>query len=252
LVILWLISVASSQDVFCEAKSWASIVAADTAPVVKQTDDAQVETTKQSTHIQTKGRILPPGVYGSLPKGAEQYTVHHVYDGDTLTLTNEKRVRLLGIDTPELAERQAFSKEAKEYTKDYCHKSQVYLTFPSDEEEDKYGRWLALVWVKVNEGFLCVNEGLVFEGLATVYLAKKVSESPNLKKMLVLQRQARTARRGIWSKFQDFKVVATRFGSAYHKPTCGHLSRSRNLRTLQASEAADEGLHPCRTCLADM
>lgn len=53
------------------------------------------------------------------------------------------------------------------------------------------------------------------------------------------------------STFQDSVVVATPNGSAYHQRSCSHLSRSKNLLELNVSQAADQGLHPCRTCMAD-
>ena len=57
-------------------------------------------------------------IHSSLPNDAEQHTVRNVYDGDTLTLKDERRVRLLGIDTPEIKENQPYAEEAKAYTKD--------------------------------------------------------------------------------------------------------------------------------------
>jgi len=195
-------------------------------------------------------------VRDSLPDGAEQHTVRNVYDGDTLTLVDERRVRLLGIDTPEIKEKQAFAQEAKAYTKGLCHKKEVYLTFePFGDKEDHYGRLLAFVWVSMNDGgnggnrYLCVNEGIVAEGLACVYLPKKDAKLHNLAKMIALQKEARSAGRGLWSAFREYDVVATANGSAYHKRGCKHLSNVRHFNEMKASEATDRGLHPCRTCL---
>ena len=70
-------------------------------------------------------------VYASLPADAEQHRVRNVYDGDTLTLANDKRVRFLGVDTPELRERQPYAQEAKEYGL-----VDDILTKPIDDEED--------------------------------------------------------------------------------------------------------------------
>ena len=44
--------------------------------------------------------------YPTLPSGAQAVSVRNVYDGDTLTLVDERRVRLLGIDTPEIKQKQ--------------------------------------------------------------------------------------------------------------------------------------------------
>jgi endonuclease YncB( thermonuclease family) len=98
-------------------------------------------------------------MYPSLPAGAQQVTVRNVYDGDTLTLTDERRVRLLGVDTPEVKENQPFAQEAKDYTKTAIlgdgnqrngqKGNDVWISFePGQESEDKYGRLLAYVWVR--------------------------------------------------------------------------------------------------------
>ncbi|KAL3893685.1 MAG: hypothetical protein SGARI_008003, partial [Bacillariaceae sp.] len=102
----------------------------------------------------SSGGVSP--VYSQLPSGAEEHPVRNVYDGDTLTLKDERRVRFLGVDTPELKEKQPFAQEAKDYTKSRCSDS-VYLKI---EGKDHYDRLLAWVFVKSGGGYLCVNEGL--------------------------------------------------------------------------------------------
>jgi micrococcal nuclease len=209
----------------------------------------------------TKGSVLSQaGVHKELPAGAELQTVRNVYDGDTLTLVDERRVRFLGIDTPEIKEQQAFAQEAKAYTKDLCGKNngnkQIWLTYDGDKK-DHYGRLLAFVWVQHpsdnhKNAYLCINEGIVAQGLATVY-------TPNLKKhrlhnwdtLVALQKEARAAKRGMWSTFRDYTVVKTANGAAFHKRSCQHISSVKHLTELSASKAGDMGLHPCRTCLAD-
>jgi micrococcal nuclease len=197
-------------------------------------------------HASTSGALSP--VYSSLPNGAEEGAVRNVYDGDTLTLTDERRVRFLGIDTPEVKEKQPFSQESKAYTKERC-KQKVWLTFEG-EKQDHYGRLLAFVWVKEANGYLCVNEGIVAAGLATVYTPDKNVKLHNWDKLLALQTDARNHKRGIWSTFSDEKVFRTANGAAYHKRSCEHLADIRNLTELTVSKAADAGLHPCRTCMS--
>ena len=153
--------------------------------------------------------------------------------------------RFLGIDTPEIKEKQPFAEEAKAYTKGLCDKKEIYLTF-DDDKEDHYGRLLAFVWVKVDAGYLCVNQGIVAEGLAYVYLVKKSMQYAD--QMLSLQKEARQAKKGLWSSFVDKDVLATQNGSAYHQRGCTHISNSHNLKTMKISQAVDSGLHPCRTC----
>lgn len=191
-------------------------------------------------------------IYKNLPTGAEKYKVRNVYDGDTLTLTDERRVRFLGIDSPEIKEKQAFSQEAKAYTKERCHQKDIWISFqPNEEKTDHYGRLLAFVWVEESDGYLCVNEGIVAAGLASVYKPNKYTKLHNWDKLLALQSQARVGKKGLWSTFEDYTVVKTSHGAAYHKRSCEHVVKSYQLTELKASEAAELGLHPCRTCLAD-
>lgn len=230
------------------AKSWADIVAAPSSK--SKTPPSNNNNVGDDTN--TKQKQSTPGVYRKLPRNVERHLVRNVYDGDTLTLVDERRVRFLGIDTPELKEQQAYAQEAKAYTKQYCHKKEIYLDIRG---KDKFGRLRAIVWVPLDDNnnalFLNVNEGLVANGFATVYLTTKNERLPNIKTLLALQNTARMTKRGLWQNFVERNVVVTQYGSAYHLPTCRHLAKSRNTRIITSSTAIDQGLHACRTCLAD-
>uniref|UniRef100_A0A7S1Z1B2 TNase-like domain-containing protein n=1 Tax=Trieres chinensis TaxID=1514140 RepID=A0A7S1Z1B2_TRICV len=191
----------------------------------------------------------------NLPTGAAREKVRNVYDGDTLTLVEgARRLRLLGIDTPEIDKKQPYAEEAKQFTKKRCNKRDVWVSFEGNgyERNDKYGRLLAWVWTQSGEvggGFLCVNEGLVAEGLATVYFPKKYPKLHNASKLIQMQTEARRARRGLWRNWKDYIVMTTPNGAAFHRRECRHLSKSTHLAERKASLALDEGLHACRTCI---
>lgn len=219
--------------------------------------------TNNGSHVATVLSSELSPIYPSLPTGAKKIHCANVYDGDTLTLANSDRVRLLGIDTPELKEKQAFALEAKEYTKRYCHGKDIWLSFDvddnnNDNNKDHYGRLLAFVWVPVDgKQWLCINEGLVASGLAHAYSPSKTRKVHNYDKMLALQKIARQHKKGQWKSYKDCSVIITPNGSAFHKckrkgkteSDCKHLSRSKHLNLIQASDAYDRGCHPCRNCL---
>lgn len=240
----------SQQQPSPPAGAWGkppTISADTTSPSVPQSTPSVPVSPPPSTSS-TSGAIHP-----SLPKDAEQHTVRNVYDGDTLTLVDERRVRLLGIDTPEIKENQPYAQEAKAYTKDRCHKKDIWLSYEaSGEKEDHYGRLLCFVWVRSDDGngYLCINEGIVEAGFATAYHPGRGKTLHNWDHMLTLQSSARNNKRGLWENFVDFKVVKTANGSAYHKRSCEHISSVRNLTEMMSSEAVELGLHPCRTCLS--
>jgi micrococcal nuclease len=232
----------------------------------QQKHDAPQHTTPSSTipSTSTSSSSLSP-IYSSLPPDAEKHTVRNVYDGDTLTLTDERRVRLLGIDTPEIKEHQPFAEEAKAYTKSKCYdngRREIWISFERNhEKQDHYGRLLTFVWVQNNDssgggGYLNVNEGIVAAGLASAYIPNQQSKPHNWDKLIKLQSQARSQKLGRWSTtasggFQHDKTVyKTANGSAFHNKDCEHLANIKHLTAMKQSEAMDKGLHACRTCLA--
>ncbi|KAL3822342.1 hypothetical protein ACHAXA_002657 [Cyclostephanos tholiformis] len=240
-----------------------------------------------SNNVSHLNAVLQSGlspIHPSLPVSATKHRCRNVYDGDTLTLEDDTRVRLIGIDTPELKERQPFALEAKEYTKKYCNGKDVWLTLveiegrDNEKNKDHYGRLLAFVWVPLGDEhnggggttknpqrksasnpcqWLCINEGLVASGLAHAYSPSKSKKVHNHDKLLGLQRLARVNKRGQWATFKDYDVIVTPNGSAFHKckkkksimNDCKHLSRSMNLSLSTASDAYDKGMHPCRNCV---
>ncbi len=203
----------------------------------------------KSGTTQTLSQHSHVALYSTLPSDYERHRVVKVYDGDTLTLSDKRRVRFLGIDCPELDEGQPFAEEARQYSLDKCQGKDVYFSFePGGEKTDRYGRLLAWVWVGEGTGYININEALVSEGLAGVYMPgnKKLQ---NKNKLIALQTRARQRKLGKWKSFKDVNVFKTYHGKAFHKRDCKHLARSKNPQMIAASTATDSGLHPCRTCL---
>jgi len=91
-----------------------------------------VKATTASLSPSSSKKQLSP-TYKTLPKNAQKFRVRNVYDGDTLTLVDERRVRLLGIDTPEMKPPQPFSEEAKKYTKARCNKQEIWLLIDGED-----------------------------------------------------------------------------------------------------------------------
>ena len=143
---------------------------------------------------QSKQRPAPPEV---LDEGID-YRVERVVDGDTLLLTNNARVRLLGIDTPETKKKdhpiEPWGPEATDYTKRFVSAAGDRVQLEFDKERvDRYGR--ALAYVFSNGRFL--NEELVRAGLARV--RHDPFSSSVRRKLRKAEDEAKTARRGIWS-----------------------------------------------------
>lgn len=140
----------------------------------------------------------------------KEYTFYHVkkiYDGDTIQLRNGKKIRFLGINTPEVEGRyktsQRGGKEAKQWLSTSLKNSRVRLE-GDVEKKDKYGRWLAYVFT---EKGVHINLQLIKKGLASVTI-----HPPNLKytkDLLAAQELAEKKQLGIWAyaEYQPKKVT---------------------------------------------
>ena len=128
--------------------------------------------------------------FGWIQSGKNRYEglVVAVPDGDSLVVViegRERRVRLEGIDCPELG--QEFGHEARDFARDLAQGRQVQLRTVG---VDQYNRILAEV---VLQDSRILNQELVRAGCAWHY--RKVSDSDEL---VDLEQAARSAKRGLW------------------------------------------------------
>ena len=129
------------------------------------------------------------------------YQVVRVVDGDTIIIWRkgkQERVRLLRVNTPESVhpdkkQNTPMGVEASNFTKERLSGKEVMLEFEG-EKRDRYDRLLAYVFVG-DENF-CVT--LVKEGFSPYYTAYGFSEKYDTE-FRQAEREARDARRGIWS-----------------------------------------------------
>ncbi|MGR9114488.1 MAG: thermonuclease family protein [Gammaproteobacteria bacterium] len=124
--------------------------------------------------------------------------IKQVYDGDTVLLADGRKIRLLGINTPEIEGRnkteEAGGEEAKRWLNDKFNGTRIRLVHDV-EQQDKYGRTLAHLFTERKQH---INLELVREGLATVNIYP-----PNLQyaqALISAQNEAEAAGRGIWSR----------------------------------------------------
>jgi len=116
-----------------------------------------------------------------------------VVDGDTVDVRiggRVERVRLIGVDAPELGQGE-WGERAREALRRWVEGRAVRLE-RDVAERDRYGRVLAYVWA---DGRL-VNEELLREGVAMLYTVP-----PNVRHVERLRRaqeEARAAGRGVW------------------------------------------------------
>lgn len=130
--------------------------------------------------------------------GYDFFRVKTVYDGDTVVLEDGRKIRFLGINTPEVQHRDkpadAGGEEAKRWLINALKNSKVRLEI-SAEKTDKYGRTLAHLFTDNKQH---LNLQLVEAGLAAVSIYP-----PNLSYVDELVRAetlAEQAKRGIWAR----------------------------------------------------
>ena len=199
-----------------------------------------------------------------------------VADGDTITVLKDKeqiKVRLHGVDAPEKA--QDFGTASRNFTSDLCFGKEVTVEV---KDTDRYGRKVGIVTVPDGR---VLNHELVKAGLAHWYEAYARNDT----QLEALQEEARSAKRGVWSRPDtvapwDFRkekrttseeaspnstapvpraskaptpeiggtsqVFITETGSKYHRSTCRSLKKSK--RSVPVSEALGLGLEPCGIC----
>jgi endonuclease YncB( thermonuclease family) len=158
---------------------------------------------------------MAPAHAGTLSMISEQrwVSVARVYDGDTFETRRGEKVRLLGINTPEIAHgdspAEPWGEKAASALKHLIEGQRLRLSFDT-EKRDRYGRLLAQVWLRDGRW---VNGLMVREGYAHVY-----TFVPNLRWSKALhaeELQARRARRGIWSH-DRFEVLTAKDVSRRH------------------------------------
>jgi micrococcal nuclease len=140
----------------------------------------------------------------------DSHFVSRVYDGDTITLQNGTKVRLLGINTPEI---EGISKHdepggqtARAWLKKRIEKQTVRIQTDA-VTRDKYQRLLAHVFTVEGEH---INLSLVEEGLATTDI-----HPPNLayvESLVAAEKRAQSAGKGLWAlpEYQAHALAASR------------------------------------------
>lgn len=178
-----------------------------------------------------------------------------VYDGDTCRLESGERLRLAGIDAPELghdgAPGQYYAQESKTALLRLVRG--VSLRFVGvGPGRDRFDRLLGELLLPDGTS---VGERLVAEGAAFFFRFDDLSPALG-ERLLAAQRRAMAAGKGFWPRLLALPAPAAPYrGNAasgrFHAPDCPEGARiaRRNLLLLPTlSEAFARGLAPAREC----
>jgi endonuclease YncB( thermonuclease family) len=144
--------------------------------------------------VSTSLVVSAAGVVGETQR-SETAVVASIYDGDTLSLRDGRRVRLVQIDTPELGSGECYSRAARTALLSLAPigRPVVLEIDPALDRTDRYGRILR--YVKRNGGN--VNVELVRRGAAAPYFYR--SDRGRYAATLVQAAQrARASQLGLW------------------------------------------------------
>lgn len=163
--------------------------------------------------------------------GSRPVTVRHVYDGDTVILADQSRVRLIGINTPELGSRgradQPLAIRARDRLRQLLFSSDNRARLrPGVQSHDRHGRLLAHLYTSEGKH---LAETLLREGLGWM-----VAVAPNLSAtdcLMQAEKRAENLQRGVWSipeyaalpahalklRMRGFRLVTGRVSQVYDR-----------------------------------
>jgi endonuclease YncB( thermonuclease family) len=146
----------------------------------------------------------------------EWVEVEQVHDGDTFKLVDGRNVRLIGVNTPELARQgkpaERFGEEARvSLTKLLAENPRVGLRYDM-ERKDRYGRTLAHVYLPDRR---TVEERLLADGLGVAIVVPP--NDLNLDCYWAAEQTARAEKVGVWSlpRYRGMATTDTRLGPGF-------------------------------------
>ena len=180
--------------------------------------------------------------------------VRWVNDGDTVALDDGRKLRYLGINTPEIdyerQQGQPYAYVAKRFNRKLVDGKKIRLEF-EQKKTDRYGRILAYVFL--TDGTF-VNRQLLTKGYGYFYPSKLPGKYDDL--LLKTQREAMSAETGIWRQWREpgkgKSYLGNRRSKRFHLPDCPNgkkISGKNRHRFKTMWDAFYEGYAPAKGCI---
>jgi len=198
-------------------------------------------------------------LFSTILNAEEWIEVTYVYDGDTIRLMDGRRVRLIGINAPEIRhdnrngkyqKAEPFGEDAKQYLTNKMIHQKVSLEM-DQEAKDHYHRILGYVFLP--DGTM-MNEKMVEQGLAYC-----MPVSPNIryeKQFVKTQQIAMDAGKGIWkqiAKNSSQTYIGNKKTKRFHTPDCPFNKHSLPKNRVFFNQIWDcfyNGYAPCKKCVS--
>ena len=190
---------------------------------------------------------------GRYAECSELFEVRWVDDGDTIVLKDGRRVRYIGIDSPEVesehSKSEPFGYEAREFNRRLVYQKKVYIEFDI-EKYDQYGRLLAYVFLP--DGTF-INNAIISSGYA--YCLPRKPNVKHEKLFLKSQRNAMLSNKGIWQNRYDEpgEYIGNGRSKRFHLKSCPYAGKiDKNSISLykEKRDAYLDGYAPCKKCLS--
>lgn len=159
--------------------------------------NSQSITHNTSTSLSVNPQLVTTSPLPTSTSLKEKAKVSFIYDGDTIELVDKRKVRYIGINTPEINwksdDPQCFATQSARINKEMVWGQEIEMA-KDISETDKYGRILRYIWI---DGIF-MNDFLLRQGYAKLDLIPPdTSYSGQFKEA---QKEARDNKRGLWGK----------------------------------------------------
>ena len=176
-----------------------------------------------------------------------------VVDGDTIYLDNGKKVRFVGVNTPERGVEGYIT--SKNFVQKLCLNKEVGLDIDDSKHNDKYGRTLAVVIVDGKN----LNEMLLKEGLAEImymppsefYPYDWANGNTPTSSHQTSSSSSDTGSSASHSSSDSGSYVGNANSGKFHVAGCGSvgkMSEKNKVFFSSRSEAINQGYVPCKRC----
>jgi len=159
---------------------------------------------RRDTPVFTTFDPLPSNPSRAAPvDGNIYYKVLRIIDGDSLTFLDdtgtEMRLRMVGIDCPELRPLQPYALDAKKFVEELIEKGGGHIRIVQDGDgTDRFNRVRGHVYLMIDDNEIWLNEKLVRQGYAISVLSFRQSDGSK-KALVEAEIDSRRNRRGMWS-----------------------------------------------------
>ena len=173
-----------------------------------------------------------------------------VIDGDTIELDNGKKVRFVGVNTPERGVEGYIA--SKNLVQKLCLNKEIGLDIDDSKHNDKYGRTLAVVIVDGKN----LNEILLKEGLAEIMYMPPSEFYPydwanSDTHVANTQSSSTSSSSDTSSSSGSGSYVGNANSGKFHVASCSSVSKMSEKNKVffsSRSDAINQGYVPCKRC----